>query len=251
MPTQGHLSGSQRASFHDPLLDGTHLGGLWQTCPLWEHLHNPNILFVIEENWQSYDAAATDGDYTLTQSVTGAAAISTTTPGVLELDSNSTTATQGANLQRLKACIIPAAGKHIWAEFKVKVVDTFDKVEMFVGLSASDTAIIASGVLHSDNNIGWYCDTDNGVLLFSGEKAGVPAAKAAATIAEDTWIRLGFYVDGVTSIQQYINGVAVAGGTIPTANIPIVAVYPSFVCQSAGTNDPIMHIGPYRIAQLR
>ena len=59
-----------------------------------------------------------------------------------------------------------------------------------------------------------------------------------------------FKVTGVMSITQYINGV-VTGDTIATANIPVVAIYPSFVCQSAGTNDPIMHLRGYRIFQLR
>jgi len=36
-----------------------------------------------------------------------------------------------------------------------------------------------------------------------------------------------------------------------TANIPIVAVYPTFVCQTDGTNDPIMHIQGYRVFQER
>lgn len=251
MPTRGYTDpGTRRVSHYDPLLSTGYSGNLWKTCPLLEYMFDPMIGFMIDERWHSYDATATTGDYVLTQATAGTAAISTAAPGVLELDSASSTTTQGATLQHNKACFVPAAGKHIWAEFKFKIVDTYDKVELFVGLSELDTTLIATSANSSANHIGWQCVTDNGVLLFSAEKAGAGATKSAATIAEDTYIKLGFYVNGVTEIEQYVNGV-LTGTNHATANIPIVALYPSFVCQSAGTNDPIMHIQGYRIFQLR
>ncbi len=250
MPSAGYTHGGGRVSVYDPSLSTGYSTSLWRTCPLWEYLFDPYIGTLLDEQWHSYDAAATTGDYVLTQATQGTAAISTAAPGVLELDSNSATSTQGATLQHNKAVFIPAAGKHIWAEFKFKIVDTFDKVELFVGLSELDTTLVASSANSSANHIGWQCVTDDGVLLFSAEKATAGATKAAATIAEDTYIRLGFYVNGVTEVEQYVNGV-LTGTNHVTANIPIVAIYPSFVCQSAGTNDPIMHIQGYRIFQLR
>ena len=249
MVSRGHNQAG-RISVYDPAINPTHPTGLWRTCPLAERLHDPSVGVLLAEDFQGYDAAATDGDYTLTQATTGAAAISTAAPGVLELDSNSTTSTQGAQIQRLKSVLVPAAAKDIWFEARVKVVDTFDKVELFVGLAASDTTIIAASALSTQNHIGWKCVTDDGVLLFSADKAGAAATKAAATIAEDTYVRLGFRVIGVTEIEQYVDGVLVGTNHV-TANIPIVAVYPSFVCQSAGVNDPILHIAGYRAFQLR
>lgn len=251
MPTRGYTDpGSRRASHYDPDLSSGYSANLWKTCPLLEYMFDPMIGFMIDERWHSYNAAATTGDYVLTQATTGTGAISTAAPGVLELDSNSTTSTQGATLQHNKAVFLPAAGKHIWAEFKIKIVDTFDKVELFAGLSELDTTLIASSLNSSANHIGWECVSDDGVLVFAGEKAGTRGTSSAATIAEDTYIKLGFYVNGVTSVTQYINGVE-TGTALATANIPVVALYPSFVCQSAGTNDPIMHIQGFRIFQLR
>lgn len=251
MASRGYTDpATRRVSVYDSVLNSGYSANLWKTCPFQEYLHDPMIGFMLDERWHSYNAAATTGDYVLTQATTGAAAISTAAPGVLELDSNSSTSTQGATLQHNKAAFIPAAGKHIWAEFKIKVVDTFDFVELFVGLSELDTTLIATSANSSANHIGWQCVTDNGVLLFSAEKAGAGATKAAATLVEDTYIRLGFYVNGVTEIEQYINGVK-TGTNHAAANIPVVAIYPSFVCQSAGTNDPILHIMGYRVFQLR
>jgi hypothetical protein len=234
-----------------PLIDPVAFqAGVWASAPVVEHRFDPSIAVLLDEQWQSYDPEATNGDWVLTQAVAGAAAISTAAPGVLELDSNSTTATQGAQVQRVKSCFVPAAGKSIWAEFQVKVVDTFDKAELFVGLSEIDTSVIASSANSSANHIGWQCVTDDGVLLFTSEKAGTGTTAAAATIAEDTWIKLGFFYDGdADTLQQYVNGVA-TGSAIATANIPKVALYPTAVCQSGGTNDPILHIRPLRIMQL-
>lgn len=222
--------------------------GVWFDCPLQEHVFDPQIGVLLDEQWQSWDPEATNGNWVLTQATTGTAAISTAGPGVLELDSNSTTATQGAQIQRVKSAFVPVAGSKIFAEFEFKVVDTYDKIELFVGLSEIDTTLIASSANSSANHIGWEITNDDGVLLFAGEKAGTRGTKTAATIAEDTWVRLGFVVDGVTGIQQYINGVA-TGTAIATANIPVVALYPSFTAQSGGTNDPILHIRPFRVYQ--
>jgi hypothetical protein len=247
MVSRGYTTGGDRISVYDPSLNSTYTQGPWVTCPLQEYIHDPSIGVYLNESWINYDAT---NDYTLTQAVAGTAAISTAAPGVLEIDSNSTTATQGVNLQRLGACFLPAAGKDIWFECKFKVVDTYDKAEIFVGLANSDTTIIATSANSSTDHIGWQCVTDDGVLLFTSEKGGTGTTSACATIAEDTYIKLGFYVNGVTSVQQYVNDVA-TGTAHATANVPILAMFPSFVCQSGGTNDPIMHVAGYRVFQLR
>jgi len=250
MGSKGFTAGNGRVSVYDPALTDDHDSNLWKTCPLQEYWHDPSIGVLLDEQWTSYDATATTGDYVLTQATTGTGAISSAAPGVLELDSASSTATQGAQIQRAKSAFVPAANKHIWAEFTFKIVDTYDKAEIFCGLAAIDTTLIATSANSSANHIGWQCVTDNGVLLFTSEKATAGTTSACATIEEATYIKLGFYVNGVTSVQQYVNGVA-TGDPHETANIPIVAIYPSFVCQSGGTNDPIMHIGQYRVFQLR
>ena len=123
MASKGYTDrGTKRVSVYDPTLSSGYSSNLWKTCPLQEYLHDPMIGVLCDERWQSYNAQATTGDYVLTQATAGTGAISTAAPGVLELDCNSTTSTQGANLQRVKSAFVPAAGKHIWAEFKFKIV---------------------------------------------------------------------------------------------------------------------------------
>lgn len=249
MPTRGYTHPSGSVSHFDPTINPTHRTGVWASCPLLEYYSDPSVGVLLQEDFNSYDPEATNGEYVLTQATAGTAAKSTTEPGVLDIDCNSGTVTQGVNLQRVKSMFIPAAGKDIWFETKIKV-DEHDDAELFIGLSDIDTAIIGSSANASDNHIGWQCVTDNGVLLFSAEKAGTGTTKAATTLAASTYVRLGFRVIGVTEIEQYVNGVLVGTNHV-TANIPVVALYPSFVCQSDGSEDPILSVAGYRVFQLR
>ncbi len=246
MSSRGHNQAG-RVSVFDPAINPTHPTNMWATCPLGEYQHDPSIGVYLHEPWSRYEASG--APYTVTQSgAVGTAAISTAASGVLEVDSGSTTVVQGANLQHDQAGFVPVAGTELWFETLIKIVDTYDKCELFVGLSETDTAIIDTSSNASESHIGWQCVTDDGVLLFTSEKATAGDTSAAVTIEEATYVKLGFHVIGITSVQQYVNGVAV-GTAHATANVPIVAVYPSFVCQSGGTNDPIMHVRPYTVFQ--
>lgn len=255
MPSRGHTDGSQRTSVYDPLLSPLHMSNLWTSCPLMEYLHDPSIGVLLDERWTSYNAQATTGDYVLTQAAAGTAAISTAHPGALLMDAGATTDNQGANLQRLKSAFVPAANKSIWAEFRVALTAATPPVtraQIFVGLAASDTTIIGSGVMTTDNHIGWLIE--DGELLvskFSADKAGTGVDATGHTFVDAAPVRLGFFYDGVAdTLQQYVNGAKV-GAPIATANIPKVAVYPSFVCQSDATDRPNLIVFPYRIFQLR
>lgn len=256
MPTRGYTDpGTRRVSHYDPVLSTNYSAGLWKDCPLLEYLHDPSIGVMLDERWNGYNAAATTGDYTLTQATSGTAAISTVHPGALLIDSGATTDNQGVNLQRLKSMFIPASGKDIWAEFRVLLTAAtppVTKAQIFIGLAASDTTIIASGANSTQNHMGWQIlDGANLVSSFTADKAGTGTTATGHTFVAATAVRLGFKYDGTAdTLQQYINGVA-TGTAIATANISKSAMYPSFVCQSDGTDQPHMVVFPYRIFQLR
>lgn len=256
MASKGYTDpGTRRVSVYDPVLSTNYASGLWKTCPLQEFLHDPSIGVLLDENFVSYNAAATTGDYTLTQATSGSAAISTTSPGTLAIDAGATTDNQGANVQRLKSAFVPAANKSIWAEFRVSLTASTPPVtraQVFVGLAASDTTIIAAGAQSTNNRIGWQI-LDGALLVssFTVDKAGTASTTTGHTFVAATAVRLGFVYDGAAdTVQQYINGVA-TGSAIATANIPKLVVYPSFVCQSDGTDQPILNVHGYRVFQIR
>lgn len=254
MPTRGYTEPGGRVSIYDPALTSGHQTNIWATCPLQEYLFDPQIGHLCDEQWNSYNAAATTGDYVGTQATAGTAVISTAVQGALLIDAGSTTQHQGFNLQRLKSMFLPAANKSIWAEFKISLTAStppVTKAEIFVGLAASDTTFYSSGAHSTNNRIGWHIQTaENLALTFGADKAGASTTKTGTTLVDATAVKLGFFYDGVQdTIQQYINGVA-TGTTISTTNVPKAAIYPTFVCQTDGTDQPKLTVYPYRIFQL-
>lgn len=256
MPTRGFTHpGSRRVSHYDPTLSTAYAtGSLWQDCPLLEYIHDQSIGVLLDERWQGFNTVSTTGDWVSTQATSGTAAIDTTAPGRLKIDAGATTSGQGMNLQRTKSAFIPASGKDLWAEFKVLLTAStppVTKAQLFVGLAASDTTIIASGSQTTNNRIGWQIQTgENLALTFTVDKAGTGTTATGATLTAATAIRLGFKYDGTAdTIQQYINGVA-TGSAIATTYIPKLVVYPSLVCQSDGTDQPVLYVSPFRVFQL-
>lgn len=251
MPTRG-LNTSGRVTKYDPTINPTHITGLWRSCPLIEMLHDPKIGVLLDEEFVDYDATDT---YTATPATSGSAAIDTANPGTLKLDAGAATDNQGINVQRLKSGFVPAANKSLWFEAYVQLTATtppVTKAQLFIGMAASDTTIIAAGAQSTQNRLGWQI-LDGGLLVssFTADKGGVGTTIAGHTFVDATKVALGFFYDGaLDTVQQFINGVAV-GTPIATANIPKVVIYPSFVCQSDATDRPNLYVHGYRVFQLR
>lgn len=161
--------------------------------------------------------------------------------GVLLLDSGSTTEAQGLQGQKILAAFKPEVGRTIWFETRVKVTGISNlNAELFIGLAAIDDTVIAASAVSTSNHIGFSSVTDNGILLSNSAKAGSGSTGLGFTVASDTWVKLAIKVTDLTTASFFVNGVFV--NAIPTAYIPIVVLTPTFVCQSGGTDQPILHI---------
>lgn len=256
MPTRGYTHpGSGRTSTFDPLLSSAYPQGLWVDCPLAEYRHDPSIGILLDDPCVSYNAQATTGDWVGTAATSGTAATHTTIPGAILLDAGATTDNQGMQIQRTKAGFIPAAGKDIWFEARVLLTATTPPVtraQVFIGMCAADTTIIASGAMSTNDHIGWnILDGELLVSKFSCDKAATTNRATGHTFVAATVVRLGFKYDGTAdTVQQYINGVATGSAQV-TANIPKNVIYPAFVCQSDGTDRPNMALMGLRVFQLR
>ena len=243
----------QNLSFFDPQINSGYPAGLWADCPKLAAIFDPSIGHGYREDFNNVDAATLAG-YTLTDigSSSPTFTLCGTAGGVALLDAVETTQHKGGQVQKLGLCITPAAGKDIWFETRIKVADTITKVQLFAGLAAVDTSLLANGAVSHGNGIGIASLTTlAGVAELTASKAAAEGTVAGIkTLVEDTFFNFGFKVNGVTSIEYFIDGVKGAS-TLLTANIPIVALTPSFVCQSDGTNDPILHIDFWEYFQLR
>ena len=249
--TQGRTDpGTRRTRSFDRNLTPYWSTSLWNTCPLMEDESAIDILATMNEQWTGFNTVATTGDYTLTTVTSGTAVISTSEPGVLQMDCGAATAGQGVNLQRQKSNIIPALTRDIWAEFRVKLVTSVNS-QFFVGLAAVNTTVIASNALATANCIGFSSVTTNGVILATSIKASAAATQSCTTMVAGTYQNLGFYYNSTAdTVQFYVNGVP-NGSVIATANIPKVALSPTFVNQGSGSGQPVMYANAYRVMQRR
>jgi uncharacterized membrane protein len=256
VPTQGFTDSTGRVGFYDPTLSTTFAtSSLWKTCPLLEYFFDPSIGFLWDWNGTNYDATATTGDWVGTAATSGSAAMSTTIPGALAIDSGATTDNQGFQIQALKVGVLPAANKSIWWEAFLNVTAAtppVTRLQFYCGLAASDTTIIAAGAQSTNNRMGHQI-LDGALLVttFTADKAGVATTKTGPTLVAATNIRLGGFYDGVAdTLQQYVNGAA-SQTAVATANIAKLIMYPSVVCQSDATDRPIVNLMAFRVFQLR
>ncbi len=210
--------------------------------------------FGFIDDFLAFDDASTR--WLLTQASAGTAACDVAAKGgVLLLDSASSTNNQGAQIQMggavAAASFIPNANAKIYYEARIKLADIGSTtVQAFAGLSEIDSTLFASAANSSANHVGFEVINTTAMGIHS-EKAGSRSSTAAVhTVVDDTYVKVGFVIDGLTKITPYVNGVA---KTAITTNIPIVEMTPSFVCHSSGTTDPIMHIdwvACYQIEQI-
>ena len=213
---------------------------LWAKQP--RDFQDLSVGFGITDDFLTFDD---ENKWVLTQATAGTVALDVAAKGgVLLLDSNSTTNNQGVQIQLGGAAgassFIPSATSKIYYEARIKAADIGSTTcQVFAGLAIVDTSVFASAANSTANHIGYEAINSTAVGIHS-EKAGTRSSTASAhTLVDDTYVKLGFVVDGLTSVTPFVNGVA---KTAITTNIPIVALTPSFVCHSSGTTDPILHV---------
>jgi len=224
-------------------------GELWNDCP-WQALQsNPNE----GGTWFDDFKEKPTGRYTETVATTGTFALDTTAAGtrggLAIANSGAVTVAQGINVQIPSTAWVPSDAVRIWFEAYFKFTASSTGPEFFIGLHEVDTSIIAASALSGANMIGFSSVTDNNVILFTSEKATAAANKACTTIVDNTFIALGFKITNLKFAEQYIDGVK-QGPTLRhvTANIPIVGLTPSLVCQANGTTQPTVVIDWWRFA---
>lgn len=187
---------------------------LWSSCP-WLALQNgAKEGFVYWDDFLGQiDVTSADG-WTLNTTTSGAiSGVATEQGGVLLVDSaGNATADDGINAQ-LKNCMFrAAAGRKIWFEARVKMNDATD--QYFVGLAGVCTALISAGVVDDTvDKCGFYheaASTDNYISAISSRTTSEEKDTDVGANADGTYVKLGFYINGLTSVTFFRNGIPVA-----------------------------------------
>lgn len=151
-------------------------------------------------------------DWTLTLVGAAVVGLSDEDGGALLL-TNAAADNDSAFLQKVGESFLMATGKKAWFEARFKVSDATQS-DVIMGLQITDTT-----PLDVTDGIFFRKDDGDTNIDFVVEKDNVATTQAAlSTLADDTYINLGFYYNGVDKVGAFVNGVETA--SLVTTNLP-------------------------------
>jgi hypothetical protein len=168
----------------------------------------PTKFHTYMEDFDYYTAA----NWTVTETQAGATQALTDGDGGLLLLTNSAADDDLVALQKVGESYRFAAGKKLWFEARLKVSDATQS-DLTVGLQITDTSPldVTDGVFFIK------ADGSTSVTL-RVEKNNTASTATVGTMANDTFITLAFYYDGVSQVVYAVNGVV--GGAVAVTNLP-------------------------------
>jgi hypothetical protein len=154
----------------------------------------------------------TAGDWTVTETQAGATQALTDGDGGLLLLTNTAADNDLVSLQKVGESFRFASGKELFFEARLKVSDATQS-DLVVGLQITDTSPldVTDGV--------FFIKADGSTTVsLVVEKNNTATTTSVGTMADDTFISLGFYYNGASTIQYSVNGSVL--GTSVTTNLP-------------------------------
>ena len=169
----------------------------------------PTLYHTYFEDFDYYVAA----DWTVTETDSGATQALADGDGGLLLITNTAADDDLVSLQKKGESFLFAAGKPLFFEARFKVSDATQS-DVVIGLQITDTTPldVTDGVFFIK------ADGSTSVSLLVEKNNTATTTSSVATLADDTFITLGFYYDGASSIQYSVNGTVT--GTSAVTNLP-------------------------------
>ena len=160
-------------------------------------------------DFDTYAAA----DWTVTETDAGATQALTDGDGGLLLITNTAADNDLVALQKKGESFRFASGKKLWFEARFKVSDATQS-DLVMGLQITDVTPldVTDGV--------FFIKADGAatVNLLVEKNNTATTTSSVATMANDTFITLGFFYDGDSTIYYFVNGAL--GGSSVTTNLP-------------------------------
>lgn len=154
---------------------------------------------------------------TVKDSGASAAIVADSSYGNLALTSAATTENDGALVQSNQEFVLPTVGKRIVFSCYVKNSDA-DQSDVFMGLAQAG-ATDPESILAVSNAFGFYVLDGNASILCKSKAADVETSiDSQVDLADNTYVLLEMFYDGVDRIVYYVNGLSV--GAQITTNIP-------------------------------
>ncbi len=188
------------------------------------------------------------GDWTVTETQAGATQALTAGDGGLLLLTNSAADDDLVALQKNPAAFTFTAGKKTFFRCRFKVSDATQSDVVF-GLQVVDTTPldVTDGVyfLKADGS------TAISVVCRKNATTGSTSASSIATLANDTFITLGFYYDGESKVYYEVNGSVVGSLDGTSAYLPDTDCTVSFALQNGEAAAKTMTVDYVYVAKER
>jgi hypothetical protein len=155
----------------------------------------------------------TAGDWTVTETDASATQALTDGDGGWLLITNTAADNDLVALQKKGESFRFASGKKLWFEARFKVSDATQS-DVVMGLQITD----ATPLDVTDGVFFIKADGAATVDLLVEKNNTATTTSSVATMANDTFITLGFFYDGVSTIYYFVNGAL--GGSSVTTNLP-------------------------------
>jgi hypothetical protein len=204
---------------------------------------SPSSGHVYFEDFDRFAAA----EWTITTTEAGAGsateALGDADGGVLVITNDAADADNDF-LQKVGESFLFEAGKKLWFEVRCKISDVVDST-FVIGLQITDTTPfdVTDGVFFLKP------DTDATVSLLV-EKNNTPTTTVVGDLVNNTYVKLGYHYDGVSTIYAYLNRTLV--GTSVVTNLPDDEVLTvSFGIQNGSAVANVLSIDYIMVAKER
>lgn len=205
---------------------------------------DPTKFHTFFDDFDTYTA----GDWVVTETDAGATQALTAGDGGLLLVTNSAADDDLVALQKTPAAFTFTAGKKAFFRCRFKVSDATQS-DVVIGLQVVDTTPldVTDGVyfLKADGS------TAVSVVCRKNATTGSTSASSIATLANDTFITLGFAYDGEGKVAYEVNGAVVGSLDASSAFLPDAACTVSFALQNGEAAAKTMTLDYVFVAKER
>lgn len=202
---------------------------------------------LFHEYFNDFDTYAA-GDWTVTESQAGATQALTAGDGGLLLLTNSAADDDLNALQKNPAAWTFTAGKKTFFRCRFKVSDATQS-DVVIGLQVVDATPldVSDGIyfLKADGS------TNVSVICRKNATTGSTSASAITTLADDTFVELGFYYDGESKVYYEVNGSVTGSLDGSSSYLPDTTCTVSFAIQNGEAVAKTMTVDYIYVAKER
>lgn len=231
------------------------LNAMWDNCPSKLDPNYLNKVFDFEDDFHILNTVATTGDWLEQVTGTGTTAIGDNAAGVGGIcifTCQPTTNDAAEGIAMVNSPFFLAAGKDLWFECRFKLEGSITAADIQIGLVSNGEDLTAVTDNLAADGVMIHMDNGAAALKITASKGGTDTGANAdiGTLTLGAWTTVGFFVNGVTNITPYVDGVA---DTAITATLPddtSLGIHLA-VRNGDGTTQEIMHVDYAKAVQLR